>query len=647
MDTNKKQKFLNYYLPMFLILVVVFVFVFIAQTPKKTEASWYTVGGQGTWTYRKSITIDHTKVGVSTTTPLTDFPFLFSVTDTDLKSVSNGGKIASSTGGDLLFTASDGSTKLDHEIESYDPTTGTTIVWVRIPSVSPSVDTVIYVYFGNDNVQNNQNPTGVWDSNYKAVYHLKDGSTLSAKDSTINANDGTISTPTATTGKIDGAASFTTGDKITKTTNSSLSISGSFTLEAWVNQSNLTGYHDVITKTNSTSDGNYYLETNGSDIEIGFYNGSGFTGFNSSGSGTTMSTNNWYHIVAVYDNAGNALRGYINGTEVINQSAGGATPQTDANALSLGLGYVGENFLGTMDEARVYGGARSLDWIKTEYNNQSSPSTFFTYGSSESQSPGPRASTTPAVKLRGGGGGSNPSIKIRGGSSGGGGISTSSPTFVAKYETTWNDATLYTKNVMSSVPVNAGDLLVAVAASENNTNPLNITENGSSSWVAQYSDIGSAPVSVWTYQVTSNENLTVNFTTIGNGKFGGTVFRFSSNGGLGVKNSNNSTTGLPSLTLNGVYEKSTIIMIVSDWNAVVGTQTVDSSIGSFTAMTGYPGDGAVYGVFGGYYPDAGLTGNKTIGMTSPSGQNWTIAGIEVRGVASVGGGGSPGNVKFR
>ncbi|MBI5734051.1 MAG: DUF2341 domain-containing protein [Candidatus Kerfeldbacteria bacterium] len=351
------------------------------------SSGWYNTA----WAHRKAITIDHNKVASSTSETYSNFPVLISMTDADLKYTGSGGQVGSSTGADILFTSSDGTTKLNHELEKYSSSTGETIAWVKLPSLSTSTDTTLYMYFGNSSstLASQANPTSVWDSNYKAVYHLPDGTTLSAADSTSNANNGTITTPTAASGQIGGAGNFTTGDKITKSSTASLNISGSFTLEAWVNQTNLTGYHDVITKTNGTSDGNYYLETNGVNIDIGFYNGSGFTGFGSSGSGVSMSTGNWYHIVAVFDSTGNALKGYINGTQVINQSAGGATPQTNSASLSLGLGYIGENFLGKMDEARISSSVRSTDWIKTQYNNQSSTTTFYSVGALASVSSNP------------------------------------------------------------------------------------------------------------------------------------------------------------------------------------------------------------------------------------------------------------------
>ena len=87
-------------------------------------ASWY----NASWQYRKLITIDNTKVAAN----LTDFPVLISITDTDLRDD------AQSDGDDILFTSSDGTAKLSHEIEDYDGTTGALVAWVKIPSLSGS-----------------------------------------------------------------------------------------------------------------------------------------------------------------------------------------------------------------------------------------------------------------------------------------------------------------------------------------------------------------------------------------------------------------------------------------------------------------------------------------------------------------------------
>ncbi len=71
--------------------------------------------------FRKLLTVDNTKV--SGASSLTNFPVLFSLTDSDLATVANGGKVLNANGYDIAFTSDDGSTQLDHELESYDATT--------------------------------------------------------------------------------------------------------------------------------------------------------------------------------------------------------------------------------------------------------------------------------------------------------------------------------------------------------------------------------------------------------------------------------------------------------------------------------------------------------------------------------------------
>src|SRR3989344_7888436 len=177
---------------------------------------WY----NSSWSYRKQITVDYKKV--SGTSNLSNFPMLISATDADFKHTDFGGKVASSSagvtggGGDFVITSSDGTTKLDHEIEKYASSSGNLIAWVEVPTLSVTQDTILYVYYGGPSSgATNQNPTGVWDSNYKGVWHLSQGdSTASAfyTDSTSNANNGTLTDAdgdsVAATGQVDGAFDF-------------------------------------------------------------------------------------------------------------------------------------------------------------------------------------------------------------------------------------------------------------------------------------------------------------------------------------------------------------------------------------------------------------------------------------------------------
>jgi hypothetical protein len=116
--------------------------------------------------YRKKLTIDHTCV---LNEDQTDFPLLISLTDPDLKSAANGGRVAHDDGGDIHFSAADG-TPLAHERTTYDPHTGALKAWVRIPQLSCSQDTSFYLCYGGDSAA----PDKPWDENYRLVLHLDD-----------------------------------------------------------------------------------------------------------------------------------------------------------------------------------------------------------------------------------------------------------------------------------------------------------------------------------------------------------------------------------------------------------------------------------------------------------------------------------------
>ena len=146
---------------------------------------WYS----GEWPYRKTISIDYTQVADD----LTHFPVLVDFTDTDLQSK------AQPDGDDILFTSDDGMSKLNHEIEYFDSSSGHLVAWVNVPSLSSDQNTTIEMYYGNAGASNQENAAGVWDSNYKAVYHFAEASG-DYLDSTSYGNDGTTVAVTARTG---------------------------------------------------------------------------------------------------------------------------------------------------------------------------------------------------------------------------------------------------------------------------------------------------------------------------------------------------------------------------------------------------------------------------------------------------------------
>jgi hypothetical protein len=153
------------------------------------------------------------------------------------------------------------------------------------------------------------------------------------------------------------------------------------------------GYRlDLITRHNS---GGY------EDYGLGLfddYYGSGLSYVVMSGSGAgiqiavpwNQNLNSWQQVVGAMTTSGTSPI-YYNGT-----SAGTGTTYGFDNYGGAGNTFLGYNndysqnpFVGYLDEVRISNSTRSADYIKTEYNSESSPSTFITFGSEQGGGGGP------------------------------------------------------------------------------------------------------------------------------------------------------------------------------------------------------------------------------------------------------------------
>lgn len=330
--------------------------------------------------YSKSITIDHTKCGSTTST---NFPMLFSTTHADFKTVGNGGKVENSSGYDLVFF-SDASliNPLKFEIEKYVASTGQFIAWVKIPSLSHTTDTVIYIGFGNSSISTSQaDPTAVWDSNFKLVAHLGDGTTLSLNDSTSNGNTLTNNNTVgaSASGKISGAGQFDAASSryLSHVDHSSLQMVSDFTLEAWINYTGAGAERDIVSKAISGgAQRDYALDIQVSSGKLRTYFTQGASVFRVLESPGGLSTGVLTHVVGTYNGATQRL--YVNGSQVSSRSQ---TGNVDTTAGAVAIGRLGSDnsayFDGQIDEVRISNVERSASWILAEYNNQSSPSTFY------------------------------------------------------------------------------------------------------------------------------------------------------------------------------------------------------------------------------------------------------------------------------
>jgi sugar lactone lactonase YvrE len=337
------------------------------------STSWYS-----TYVYRKKITFDQTQISGTQA----NFPVLVKIVDADLVYTPGlcTNKVQSATLNDLAFV--DGtapqSAELPYEIDTYDGTTGTLLVWVQVPSFSSSgAGNSLYYYFGSTAPPAHAAASSTWASDYKAVYHFNEKTLNSAvggvKESTSNASNATTSNMTAaslTTGQIGGAYTFSNSSI---STGSNLDVLGDHTLSAWVYTNNTGLDQKVMTNQNAS---NYY------GYKLGSYFGAMETENQTAGYGYSatrgstpigyIAANTWYYVQGVA--SGTQLSVYVNGVQYATTTVTiGST--TTGSTFYIGVGESGNQYYwsGVIDEVRVSTVAKSSSWIQTEYNNQRNP----------------------------------------------------------------------------------------------------------------------------------------------------------------------------------------------------------------------------------------------------------------------------------
>jgi hypothetical protein len=100
---------------------------------------------------------------------------------------------------------------------------------------------------------------------------------------------------------------------------------------------------------------------------------------------TTLQVNQWYYLCGIYDGATARvyLNDFLDGSE--NRNGNVVSP---IDPVVIGRRALGDNrfFEGIIDEVRISYSKKSFEWIKTEYNNQNSPSNFYNIDAQEEYS---------------------------------------------------------------------------------------------------------------------------------------------------------------------------------------------------------------------------------------------------------------------
>lgn len=328
---------------------------------------------------------------------ISNFPVLLLPTDARFKSTGNGGNVQSTSGFDIRPHANSSCTSaLTYQLVMYTATSGFLEMWVNVPSLADG--SVIYLCYGDSSLTSDGSSTGTWDTNFRLVYHAKDGTTLDTTDSSTYGVTLTNHASIAAAGQIDGALRSDAGTDHWLETNITNVNYTNGTISWW--QWHATAFNSgttdpmwgTATSGNTTpefscqhfSDNNWYCGWNGC---------SGDTRVSLAASATscpTASTCNWpFQTWVKYDmtwTSGGTTTLYMNNTSI--GTHGSTAICTTGSAFVFARVGVSSTPTGNhaYDEFRLSDTLRDSAWLSAEYKNQSAPGSFTTLGTEQTPS---------------------------------------------------------------------------------------------------------------------------------------------------------------------------------------------------------------------------------------------------------------------
>jgi hypothetical protein len=535
------------------------------------------------YAYRLPLTLNTTGLGISAN--LTKFPVLLKIVDAGLiytaGACTNRVQFPNGTAYDFAFTdPSAPSTELPYQVESYDQTTGTLLVWVQVPTLYSAANNTLDFYYGNATAPATHTTTfyqSTWktvnstSSNYKGVWHFNETpSTSSAAltDASGSGNDLTATgTVTQSTSSLISNGLLFSNSTVSKASVSNLVALNNtpITMSAWVNYTTYpTGTANVMV-----------LQGNSGYTQMVFRNTAGSpVGINSSGNGiivvstSTPAINNWHYFVYTY-NGSNSSRLYIDGA----LSASSTTSPQAGTPTNIVFGSYnpgsGEYYNGYLDESRVINTNLSADWVKAEYNNQKDPAGFTIEGTTATDA-------TNVLTIPGGviytysGSSYTPNVS---------GVSTT-PSFNGKESFVFaSSAAISATNSVYGVTVNSGNTLTVNSGQTLNV-ACNVVNNGTITYGGTTSNLifnGSAATQTYTAAATSNVasvgNLTINNSAGGTVTFsGGPVNVYNQ---IGITKGNIVVSGTTTLTLKSTSALTASVSAIPTGYSITGLVSVE------------------------------------------------------------------------
>ncbi|MFM2339462.1 MAG: hypothetical protein RLZZ360_98 [Candidatus Parcubacteria bacterium] len=345
-------------------------------------SDWYGAA----WGRRIKIEVDNALVGTSSA--VTDFPVYVNLDDLPAVFFDT----VQSDGDDIRITTSDGITEVPYELVAIDTSADTGELHFKAPSLSTTTDTGFYIYYGNSGASGyaataTYGRNNVWNNGYQAVYHLGTNPTSAMIDSTSNGRNLTSSGMVATnstSSKIGNGLNFDGVNDYLTNTGWSWNTA-TVTVTAWNNVSTAETQNSNLFSFTAAGAERFAAHAPWGDAVLYWDFGTCCSAPGRLTTNYTSYRNKWTHVGLVSHGTGGTFMGiYLDGAPI----ATAATSDNPNVALTgFALGSVstagGTYHRGRIDEFRIASVARSASWLKTEYNNQTNATGFYTVQAEE------------------------------------------------------------------------------------------------------------------------------------------------------------------------------------------------------------------------------------------------------------------------
>jgi len=347
-------------------------------------ASWY----DSSWGYRVKITALASKVDAD----LTNFPVYVNLNDLPSEFHTH---VNQTDARDIRVTKSDGVSELAREVVFYTAASDTGELWFLADTIDGDTDTDYYIYYGKETASDYAHTDtygthAVW-ADYEGVWHLQ--SNAAAYDSSPNSYDLTkTNTPLTADARIGGGVDLQSTDKdkftLIGTSCPNIFMATDQTWQYIVKNHSTSGSPLMKARTDANYQGGMWHAVSTSNVR---YNMQGmvFQGTGAMyGDATIDDTSTEFRNLAMVLDISTDIRIYSDGVLKKTDPVTSGTPDTTTTNVYLSIGGLGgyDSYYedGIVDEVRIKGGLLTATWLSTEYNNQSSPSTFYTVGAEDS-----------------------------------------------------------------------------------------------------------------------------------------------------------------------------------------------------------------------------------------------------------------------